>query len=119
MQNKKKIGFLLYLIYSLQRVNVVLGILMVISGIILISGFFLFNVFEIEKFKWMVSSMNIIIFIGSLIVKCFIIPIKEFLTVFVISFFESTKMYDELLELPSNLLEKLNLKIKGKNENAK
>lgn len=113
-KKNKKIGVLLYLIFVLQRLNIALTLIFLFSSLFLLVGLIAFAIFRLENFQWTVSIFNIGLCICSLLGKCLTIPLKEFLTVFVISFFESTKMYDELLELPASLLEKLNLKLKDK-----
>jgi len=118
-KNKKRMGLYLYLIFVFQRLNVVFNFVLFVSLAFLVTGIVLVYIFKMQDLFWMVSKFNLILCISSALLKCLMIPVEEFLLVFVITFFENTKIFDdtklynELLDLPTNLLGKLNLLVKG------
>lgn len=104
---KTKLGLFLYLFFVLQRFNVVANFILLFNLL-----FFVTNVVNMYLLDWKLYIVNIVIFFVTCAVKCLVVPIKEFITVISVGFFENTKLVDEVLELPTNLLEKVNQKLK-------
>lgn len=103
----RKVGLLLYLFFVLQRVNIVMNFIMLFNII-----FFITNIVNIYVLGWELYVNNIVLFFVICGIKCLIIPIKEFITVLAVSFFENTQLVDEILDLPTRILNRLNNKIK-------